>query len=828
MLAGLMVIIFAGALILRGVLPCSQVFTSNGVIFTGNDAYYHMRLIVNFVHNFPHFPNFDPYFLYPGNPSSVGSSFFEWLIGVIVWIAGLGSPSQHTIDAIAAWIPAIMGALTVIPVFFIGKELWGKHGRWAGLVAAALIAVLPGEFLGRSILGFTDQHVAETLFSTTAILFLIMAIKSARQRELSFGDISHPKWNKLGRPFLFSLLTGLFLGLYIWTWQGALLIVFTMAAYFVVQFVIDHLKGRPTAYLSIVGTVIFVVTLLFIPVSGGAVYSSLYPPALIIAALMPVVLGLISRFMDRRKMSRGLYLLAVVVLGLAGLGIFYLIKPSMARTMFDAFSIFKPTGTLLTTVEAQSILTPLRQGGGFFDTPAWLNFYLTLPFGIAALLILVGYSVLKRGNSENGVFVVWTLVMLVATIGQRRFAYYSAVNIAILAGYASILVYYLVAWVLARSGGDRTATLSAKTLDLDGFTSKAAFTVAPVDPATKKSRRRERQEARRREIERLRVSRRRTRGLGDGATYLSAGLTVVIVFLVLFGQLVLFPDQAHGLARPPTVATASGAPYATTDGWAKAMAWMKDNTPEPFGFASAYYEHFQKPADNRAFTYPSSMYGVLAWWDYGYWITYIAHRVPNANPGQEASAVQQVAAFFTSQNETAAETIAQKLTTGYVVMDDQTATSKFYAVGTWAGQDPTRYQDVYYVPQNNQLMPVALYNPEYYESMAIRLYNFDGKAVVTDNVTVISYQQNTDKASGQTFKQITDAKQFTSYADAQAFLAQQKPGTYKIVGVDPMISPVPLDALQDYQLVYSSPGTVAVPQSSKQAAEVKVFQRTTK
>ncbi|GAI16774.1 unnamed protein product, partial [marine sediment metagenome] len=59
-----------------------------------------------------------------------------------------GSPSPHTIDAVGAYVPAILGTLTIIPVYFIGKELFN---RWVGILAAALVAILPGEFLNRSL-----------------------------------------------------------------------------------------------------------------------------------------------------------------------------------------------------------------------------------------------------------------------------------------------------------------------------------------------------------------------------------------------------------------------------------------------------------------------------------------------------------------------------------------------------------------------------------------------------------------------------------------------------------------------------------------------------
>ena len=54
LVAGIIVaLFFSVALYLRVVLPYDQVFVGDWIKFTGNDAYYHMRIVDNLVHNFP-------------------------------------------------------------------------------------------------------------------------------------------------------------------------------------------------------------------------------------------------------------------------------------------------------------------------------------------------------------------------------------------------------------------------------------------------------------------------------------------------------------------------------------------------------------------------------------------------------------------------------------------------------------------------------------------------------------------------------------------------------------------------------------------------------
>ncbi|MCJ7655075.1 MAG: oligosaccharyl transferase, archaeosortase A system-associated, partial [Dehalococcoidia bacterium] len=148
LIAGIIVALFFGvALYLRIALPYDQVFVGDWIKFTGVDAYHFMRIVDNLVHNFPHLNSFDTYGLYPGGWDITMPSFFVYFLAGITWLVGLGSPTQHTVDVVGVYLPAVLGALTVIPVYFIGKALFS---RWAGVIAAGLIAIFPGEFLGRS------------------------------------------------------------------------------------------------------------------------------------------------------------------------------------------------------------------------------------------------------------------------------------------------------------------------------------------------------------------------------------------------------------------------------------------------------------------------------------------------------------------------------------------------------------------------------------------------------------------------------------------------------------------------------------------------------
>lgn len=224
-------------------------------------------------------------------------------------------------DIVGVYLPAVLGALTILLVYFIGKELFNRR---VGILAAGLIAYMPGEFLGRSILGFTDHHVSEPLFTAITMLFLILATKTAWQRQLGYSHRVQRDWKAITRPLLYSLLGGLFLGIYVLTWIGSALLILIIFVYFIIQFVIDHWRGKSTDYLGIIGTLSLLVatamTLFFLLRTWARTMSE---ASLLIAMCTPLILNSISRLMASNKIRSAYYPLALIGSGFAGLAILH-------------------------------------------------------------------------------------------------------------------------------------------------------------------------------------------------------------------------------------------------------------------------------------------------------------------------------------------------------------------------------------------------------------------------------------------------------------------------------------------------------------------------
>ncbi|MFC1846260.1 oligosaccharyl transferase, archaeosortase A system-associated [Chloroflexota bacterium] len=757
LIAGIVVaIIFGVALYFRIVLPHDHIFADGFIKFIGNDAYFHMRIVDNLAINFPDLNSIDPYLLYP-DAMPISSSFrlYDYLLAGIAWLVGNSSPSHNIVDIVGVYVPAILGSLTIITVFFIGRELFNL---WAGIIAAGLIAIFPGEFLNDSMLGSTDHHVAEVLLTSLIMLFLILAIKSARQKQLTFSDVKSLRLSIVVMPLIYTLIAGIFLGAYLLTWMGALLIVLIIFIYLLIQFTIEHFKGINGDYLCLIFTMTFFIGLImFLPSSPSKVYIV----TIIIALIAPITLYIISRLLHLRRLRSAYYPLALVIIGLIGFTIMYFITPELISSMLSRFSMIIPTGTKLTILQAQPFFF---EDGDFSLSFGWHNFTTSLFIGFISLGILIYYS-MKKAEGERTLFIVWSIAILLITLFMKRFVYYFTVNIALLTGYAAwLIICFLSQGKMALSSTRKIRKtrrrIARETVGRGGFT------------------------------------------INDLA---GAGIGIVIVFFICF-----FPNIN------PAIANAKEPAYTPNEAWCESLSWLKNNTPEPFDNPDFYYSLYESP-----FISPHNTYGVAAWWDYGYWITRIGHRVPNCNPGSQKGRAD-VAEFLTSQDEISAAKTAAKLRSKYIIVDFDTATAKFWSMTSYIETEKSDFLEIYYKRQLGKLQPIQIFYPEYYRSMAVRLYNFDTASAIPIGTMVISYEEKIN-SKGANYKEIIDSRTFPSFEEAKAYIADQKSGNHRVAGTDPFISPVPLDTLTHYKPVFSSSNANMIPDVGR-VALVKVFE----
>ncbi len=688
----LLLLAFALSLYLRTVMPYDSVFKNGVVAFASDDAVFHMRLVENTLYNFPHQIFYDAFTIYPYGSKIHWGPLFTQMIATLPLIAGLGNYNIQTVNTIAAFFPSILGALVVFPVYYIGKHI---VNRSTGLFAAFMIAILPGQFFSRSTLGFTDNHVAEVFFSTAAIAFFILAIKSGREKNIKFSDVK-----LTDKPVVYSIFAGLMLAAYLLSWPGGPLFAMIISIFILIQYIIDDMQGISTDYLAIAAVPMFLIDLIailpyFHPEYGfnPIFYSWFHVAVALIGMLLPIILSLISREVKRRGFKPyyypiflgGFFILSLLAIRIA----FPQMYDAMVNAPTQIFAVH--SGGSATIAEATSIFATQNAGmlwsnfpvAGFFGSGIVIQ-----AFGITAtdldnivlliilvVLLIFSYRVVRKRKPEDMLFLVWGIIMLLAMYGQNRWAYYFAVNMALMVGYAG-------------------AALSERILKFGGW--------------------------------KLPISRENI-GVSHALSPVVAVLVLLFFAYPAFSE--TYANSRYGGGQPSSMGDFAQ--------WLDALQWMRNNTPDT---GLDYYAIYKIP-ENGTYPYPDTAYGVMSWWDYGHIITYWAHRIPNANPFQSgigggSQHLPGASSFLTAKTEDEADNVLAELGINgkpgarYVMSNAYMAYEIMDVFGIWnedymPGTEETGYFQPIQTSQGTKVVPTM----RYFENMEAKLHIFDGNGL---------------------------------------------------------------------------------------------------
>jgi dolichyl-diphosphooligosaccharide--protein glycosyltransferase len=681
-------------------------FTRGGeVLFSGNDAYYHFREISYTVNNWPSTMPFDPWTAFPyGTAQGQFGTLYDQLVATVALIVGLGNPTEYQVALVTAVAPAILGTLVAIPVYYIGRRLMN---RATGLFAVALLAIMPGTFLRRSTVGFADHQVVEVLGMSLSILAFLVALSVVQDEVPVYEQVLDRDWSGLKRPAAYSALAGVAVSLYMWVWPPGLVIVGILGIFFTIALSADFLRGRSPDHVALLGIVSMVVAggLMAIQVqttSFSATTPSLLHPVLALAvAVWCGLLAAIARLWEGTGLPDRGYPVTAGGIVVAGLLAMMVAVPDLFNSIWNNVSrsfLFGQSDAALTIAEATptpgASLTDVDLGQ--LSSFLFQQYGLTYVVSLVALVWMTVHAYASDYRSEYLLIVVWTAFTWLMALSQVRFHYYLVLPVVLSS-----------AWAFGRA------------LRVTGAPSIAG-------------------------------------SLGDVKAYQVFALFAVV--LLMFAPL-LPPVAASGPTSAQT-AQQDGVPQFVVDAgqtgpsgvtWAETGDWMESNTPDP---GMEYYGTYGKTED---FEYPPSAYGVMAWWDYGHWITTLSERIPHANPFQENA--RSASSFFQAQTERRAGLILDAIPSmeqsrldqfdemsdgdiqsvvanqteqeagediRYVMIDDATAGGKFTAIRNWANPPNSTYFDTeqFNVPQvGNRSLPVP--NEQFRRTMTYKLYYDD-------------------------------------------------------------------------------------------------------
>ncbi|MCK5879867.1 MAG: hypothetical protein KAH24_08805, partial [Holophagae bacterium] len=359
------------------------------------DGMYHLRIVELFYHGFIHSPLKDSYLAFP-----TGGTIY-WPLGFDFFLAGLGWPvfhiteNMHLTAEFLAWCIPVLGALSPILIYFALKRL-ARHRVTA--VAGALFAALNWQLARVGLLGTIDHHVAGNLFFA---LFVLLIVIQAQEKSLRSNRV-----------------LGIVTGIALWFFTAAIILALMLGAVYAVQALLGKDETLTDRWQQTFKWGF--VTALLVILGYGSIwtrpFSSVYLSGFhlcIFASgwLAPVLL----RWLKKHKIGNRMGIIILVIMGLAGLAVVFLLSP-------DAAGIFlRQDPNAMVVRESQSLLA-------FYK----LSQFLFLPALLSApvlLMFIVSRTTINSGESDT----VWNalLVLFVTTsimgVSQIRFLHYSVI-----------------------------------------------------------------------------------------------------------------------------------------------------------------------------------------------------------------------------------------------------------------------------------------------------------------------------------------------------------------------------------------------------------------
>ncbi|MFB6110786.1 MAG: oligosaccharyl transferase, archaeosortase A system-associated [Halodesulfurarchaeum sp.] len=828
-----------------------QRFVRKGTVYlAGNDPWYHLRQVR---YSTEHWLATMPFDVFTGFPAGANSgqfgTLFDQLIAAAALLLGLGTPASELVRTVVAFSPAVFGSLVAVPTFLIARRF---GSNWDGLLAAAVLALLPGLFLQRGTVGSADHNVAEPLFMSLAVLGLLVAI--------SVGERERPVWEQLLerdvaglRDVLgWSLLAGVATAAYMWLWPPGVLLVGIVGIFLLVSLSSDVVGGTSPDHVAVPVTIAMTTTgvLMLVPLrylsfsATGYTLLQVFTPLLVAAG--GVFLAWLAREWERRDIEPDYYPVVVGGLVLAGFAVGTVVVPGIVdlivtnlirvvgmttaaatRTISEAQPFLKSMSSRLGIGAWKAFF--LEYGATFYTALAGSVWMLLRPhllsddtrrvgLGVGFLALgglLVAFPIIPSAlgglvglNSDLTALLLVTLAIMTALVygeypsGHILLVIWSAFMLA--AALTQIRFnYYLVVPV---------SVMTAYAVG--AFVRRMGITADSLDP---------------------------------GRIEWSHVMVLATIALLVFAPLVapITFTNRNGRQIPMSNAIEVGAhrgPGAVTQ-WEDPLSWMANNTPAEGNYGGAgnadqldYQGTYAIPEDGN-YNYPTGSYGVMSWWDYGHWITVLGNRIPVANPFQQHATV--AANYLLAPTETAANNVLESLDetdakTRYVAIDYKMVApqSKFGAMAVfYSANKSLSYGD---------MVAGRLYNPgarnwitlktqRYYRSMLVRLYRYHGSRIEAQPV-VVDWANRNYKNVDRPIPTFNGTRRFRTMEAAREYVSGDRTST---IGGIADLPKKDIPALEHYRLVRLS-GDSLVPRRyirnyefrpSNLPTWVKIFER---
>jgi dolichyl-diphosphooligosaccharide--protein glycosyltransferase len=406
-LCAIVIVAFA----VRVYAPWDTVFAGDRVDFLETDAWYHVRLIENQVRNWPWRVTLDPYAA-PGGQFVPVAPLFDTITATVAIVLRGRDADAADIERIAAFVPPVLGVLSIVFVWALGRDVFDRR---AGLLGAALLAVLPGHFLDRTLLGFYDHHALEACLAVTTLYGFARALRTPVEAPIA----------------------GIALALYLLAWSSG---AFLVAVFIVWSLLLVPMARNADALAlaartsGVAALVAFAIVVVFQDPRMFRYGSQLV--ALVALAGVAWAIRLSAGRVAIHRPRAGVILAAVFVVGGISVAVVWWLSPALIPQLLFDIQRLAPNPRRMAVLEARPLF--LYPGNWHWQQP-WEFFRTGFFVGAIALVAFVPRLWRERRAMD---LLIWlfTAAMFVATIGQNRFGYYLVPACALVGGWLATRV----------------------------------------------------------------------------------------------------------------------------------------------------------------------------------------------------------------------------------------------------------------------------------------------------------------------------------------------------------------------------------------------------
>jgi asparagine N-glycosylation enzyme membrane subunit Stt3 len=426
-------LIFILALFLRSYFAYDISVDNDYIVSGGSDSYYWRRIIDYHVETGDSL-YWDYLLNFPNGLRNPRPPLYSMSVAVpAVMASDLFDSISDSVGFMFVWSTAFWGALTIVPVYLLGKETFGRR---AGLISAFLLAVMPSH-VQRSVLSNADHDAFILFFIVLTFYFLLKAIKTQQHTRWveswrSMNSIStglKTYFSESRAAILYALLAGTAFGCVIMAWVGFAYVAVLMLAYLLIQVLLNRFKNID----STSATILVMICMGFGYLIAFPVYfeQSLVavrfdvPLYLFLAAVFFAMLFVVSRDYPWTMSLPAIGMILVV--GILGIMAVY---PELGEAIMTGQGYFVQNKLYSTIAEARAPkFSELAMSFGM------VTFFLSLIGLVFALL-----KIPKRTTAGHIFIVAWMAAAIFMAISAGRFMFNAAPAFAIAAGWIVLII----------------------------------------------------------------------------------------------------------------------------------------------------------------------------------------------------------------------------------------------------------------------------------------------------------------------------------------------------------------------------------------------------